>query len=169
VSPAIVDAYVAAGSNVRPRENLRRAIAALAADFPGLTVSRAWSNAAVGFEGDDFINLVVKFPSNLPAGSLLERLKSIERTQGREPGAPKWGPRTLDLDLLLYGDLAGRHAGATLPHPDIATRAWVLGPLAELAPGLAHPVAGIQIGELWRRFDRSMHPLRETTLDGPDE
>jgi 2-amino-4-hydroxy-6-hydroxymethyldihydropteridine diphosphokinase len=129
VSPAIADAYVAAGSNVRPRESLRRAVATLAREFPGLTVSRAWSNAAVGFDGDDFINLVVKFPSDLSIGSLLERLKAIERTQGREPGAPKWGPRTLDLDLLLYGDLAGRYAGATLPHPDIAMRAWVLGPL----------------------------------------
>jgi 2-amino-4-hydroxy-6-hydroxymethyldihydropteridine diphosphokinase len=74
VSPAIADAYVAAGSNVRPRASLRRALAALAADFPGLTVSRAWWNAAVGFAGDDFINLVVKFPSDLPVGSLLERL-----------------------------------------------------------------------------------------------
>jgi 2-amino-4-hydroxy-6-hydroxymethyldihydropteridine diphosphokinase len=169
VSPAVVDAYVAAGSNVRPRENLRRALAALAADFPSLTVSRAWSNAAVGFAGDDFINLVVKFPSDLPVAALLERLKAIERAQGRESGAPKWGPRTLDLDLLLYGDLAGRHAGATLPHPDIATRAWVLGPLAELAPGLAHPACGMTIGEMWRRFDRGAHPLRESTLDGPDE
>ncbi|HUG04427.1 MAG TPA: 2-amino-4-hydroxy-6-hydroxymethyldihydropteridine diphosphokinase [Steroidobacteraceae bacterium] len=167
--PAIVDAYVAAGSNVRPRASLRRAIAALAADFPSLTVSRAWSNAAVGFAGDDFINLVLKLPTELPVGSLLERLKAIERAQGREPGAPKWGPRTLDLDLLLYGELTGRHAGATLPHPDIATRAWVLGPLAELAPGLPHPVSGIPIGEMWRRFDRCAHPLSETTLDGPDE
>jgi 2-amino-4-hydroxy-6-hydroxymethyldihydropteridine diphosphokinase len=169
VSPAIADAYVAAGSNVRPRESLRRAVATLAREFPGLTVSRAWSNAAVGFDGDDFINLVVKFPSDLSIGSLLERLKAIERTQGREPGAPKWGPRTLDLDLLLYGDLAGRYAGATLPHPDIATRAWVLGPLAELAPALAHPASGMLIGEMWRRFDRGAHPLCETTLDGPDE
>jgi 2-amino-4-hydroxy-6-hydroxymethyldihydropteridine diphosphokinase len=169
VSPAIADAYVAAGSNVRPRESLRRALAALAADFPGLTVSRAWSNAAVGFEGDDFINLVVKFPSDLPVAALLERLKAVERAGGREPGAPKWGPRTLDLDLLLYGDLAGRHAGTTLPHPDIATRAWVLGPLAELAPDLPHPESGIPIGELWRRFDQGAHPLRETALDGPDE
>ena len=169
MSPAIVDAYVAAGSNVRPRESLRRAIAALSADFPGLKVSRAWSNAAVGFAGDDFINLVVKFPSDLPVGLLLERLKTVERAQGRGPGAPKWGPRTLDLDLLLYGDLAGRHARATLPHPDIATRAWVLGPLAELAPDLPHPVSGIPIGEMWRRFERGAHPLHETTLDGPDE
>jgi len=165
----MADAYVAAGSNVRPRGNLRRAIAALAAEFPGLVASRAWANAAVGFEGADFVNLVVKFPSDLPVATLLERLKAVERARGREPGAPKWGPRTLDLDLLLYGNRTGRHASATLPHPDIATRAWVLGPLAELAPDLRHPVSGIPIAELWRDFDRSAHPLRETRLDGPDE
>jgi len=164
----MADAYVAAGSNLRPRENLRRAIAALAAEFPGLVASRAWSNAAVGFDGDDFINLVLRFPTDLPVAALLERLKAVERASGRAAGAPKWGPRTLDLDLLLYGNFIGRHAGAMLPHPDLATRAWVLGPLAELAPGLGHPVSGAPIGELWKRFDRDAHPLRETTLDGPD-
>jgi 2-amino-4-hydroxy-6-hydroxymethyldihydropteridine diphosphokinase len=164
----MADAYVAVGSNVRPRENLRRAIAALAGEFPGLIASRAWSNPAVGFEGADFINLVVRIPTDLPVAALLDRLKAVERTGGRQSGAPKWGPRTLDLDLLLYGDLTGRHAGATLPHPDLETRAWVLGPLAELAPGLPHPVTGVPIGDMWRRFDRGAHPLRETALDGPD-
>ena len=165
----MADVYVAAGSTVRPRENLRRAIAALAAEFPGLVASRAWSNTAAGFDGADFINLVVKFPSDRPVAALLERLKAVERAGGREPGAPKWGPRTLDLDLLLYGELTGRYAGATLPHPDIATRAWVLGPLAELAPELRHPVSGIPIADLWCGFDRGAHPLREIALDGPDE
>jgi 2-amino-4-hydroxy-6-hydroxymethyldihydropteridine diphosphokinase len=163
------DAYVAAGSNLRPRENLRRAIATLVVEFPGLIASRAWLNAAVGFDGDDFINLVVRFPSEWPVAALLERLKAVERAGGREPGAPKWGPRTIDLDLLLYGNNVGEFSGARLPHPDLETRAWVLGPLAELAPDLAHPVSGVPIGELWRRFDRRAHPLHETTLDGPDE
>ena len=162
------DAYVAAGSNVRPRESLRRALATLRAEFPGLLASRAYENPAVGFEGDDFINLVLRFPATLPVAALQERLKAVERAAGREPGAPQWGPRALDLDLLLYGDLTGLHAGRTLPHPDLATRAWVLGPLAELAPDLAHPLSGIPVGELWRRFDRGAHRLRETSLDGPD-
>ena len=162
------EVFVAAGSNVRPRASLKRAIAALAAEFPGLVASRAWSNRAVGFEGDDFINLVLRFRTELPVAALLERLKAVERAGGREPGAPKWGPRTLDLDLLLYGELTGSHDGARLPHPDLATRAWVLGPLAELAPGLPHPESGVAIGELWRRFDRDQHPLVATSLDGPD-
>jgi 2-amino-4-hydroxy-6-hydroxymethyldihydropteridine diphosphokinase len=164
----MADAYVAAGSNVRPRASLNEALRRLAAEFPGLRASRAYANAAVGFTGDDFINLVVAFPADLPTETLLERLKAIERACGRPPGAPKWGPRTLDLDLLLHGDAAGRVAGKTLPHPDLLTRAWVLGPLAELAPGLVHPVAGERIDALWDRFDRQAHPLTPVSLEGGD-
>jgi 2-amino-4-hydroxy-6-hydroxymethyldihydropteridine diphosphokinase len=163
------EVYVAAGSNVRPRASLGRALATLGAEFPGLQASRAYSNAAVGFDGDAFVNLVMRFPCGLPLRALLERLKAVEREGGREPGAPKWGPRTLDLDLLLYGDQAGRFPGATLPHPDIATRAWVLGPLAELAPELEHPVLGETFSALWRRFDQRDHPLMPVSLEGEDE
>ncbi len=162
---AVADAYVAAGSNVRPRENLREALRLLARDFPGLAASRAYANPAVGFRGEDFVNLVARFPADLPTEALLERLKEIERACGREPGAPKWGPRTLDLDLLLHGDVVGRIAGKALPHPDLLTRAWVLGPLAELAPALVHPVAGERMDALWGRFDRDTHPLTPVALD----
>ena len=123
---------------------------------------------AVGFEGDDFINLVVAFPAEQSTEALLEKLKAVERACGREPGAPKWGPRTLDLDLLLHGDAVGRFAGKALPHPDLLTRAWVLGPLAELAPGLVHPVAGERIDALWRGFDRQAHALVPVSLEGED-
>jgi 2-amino-4-hydroxy-6-hydroxymethyldihydropteridine diphosphokinase len=162
----LADAYVAAGSNVRPRASLLRALALLGGEFPGLRASQAYSNAAVGFEGDDFINLVVSFPADIPTEDLLDRLKATERTCGREPGAPKWGPRTLDLDLLLHGDRVGRVGGKSLPHPDLLTRAWVLGPLAELAPALMHPVARERIDDLWRRFDRGAHPLTPVALEG---
>ena len=164
----MADAYVAAGSNVRPRASLTGALRLLRRDFPGLRVSRAYSNAAVGFEGDDFINLVVAFPADLPTEALLDRLKAVERACGREPGAPKWGPRTLDLDLLLHGDAVGRFGGKALPHPDLLTRAWVLGPLAELAPALVHPVAGERFDALWRDFDQRAHPLVPVALEGAD-
>lgn len=162
------EAWVAAGSNIRPRAHLRRALALLRAQFPGLRVSRAYANRAVGFAGDDFINLVAAFPAQLPLPGLLARLKAVERAVGREPGEVKWGPRVLDLDLILYGDLAGEFDGVRLPHPDLATRAWVLGPLAELAPGLRHPASGATMAELWRRFDQTAHPLVATTLEGGD-
>lgn len=165
---AVAAAYVAAGSNVRPRTNLRAAVAALAAAFPGLRTSRAYANAATGFVGDDFINLVVAFDTDEPLEQLRERLKSIERACGRRPGGPKWGPRTLDLDLLLYGNHVGCIPGGELPRRDVVERAYVLGPLAELAPALKHPVLGETFGELWRRFDRSSHALREVSLEGED-
>jgi 2-amino-4-hydroxy-6-hydroxymethyldihydropteridine diphosphokinase len=165
----VADACVAAGSNVRPRANLRAALRLLANEFPGLVASRAFANAAVGFEGEEFLNLVMQFPADLPTDALIERLKAVERACGREPGAPKWGPRTLDLDLLLHGNFVGRVAGKSLPHPDLLTRAWVLGPLAELAPALVHPVVGERMEALWQRFDRAAHPLRPVSLDGPGE
>jgi 2-amino-4-hydroxy-6-hydroxymethyldihydropteridine diphosphokinase len=165
----MADAYVAAGSNVRPRASLNAALRLLAGDFPGLRASRAYANAAVGFKGDDFINLVVAFPAELPTSELVDRLKAVERACGREPGAPKWGPRTLDLDLLLHGSAVGRIGGKTLPHPDLLTRAWVLGPLAELAPGLVHPVTRERIEALWRHFDQRAHLLVPVSLEGRDE
>lgn len=163
----MAEAYVAAGSNVRPRASLVKALALLGAEFRGLRASRAFANAAVGFEGDDFVNLVVTFDAPRPTESLIEMLKSVERACGREPGAPKWGPRTLDLDLLLHGGQVGRFAGKSLPHPDLLTRAWVLGPLAEIAPRVMHPVVHETIEALWRRFDQGAHPLVPVSLDDP--
>lgn len=162
------EVFVAAGSNIRPRAHLRQAIAALAAAYPDLRVSRAWSNAAVGFEGDDFINLVVGFETDEPLAKVLERLKAVEEACGRERGAKKCAPRTLDLDLLLYGDLAGQFPGATLPRADLAEQAYVIGPLAELAPRHRHPVLGATFGALWEEFDRGRHALREVSLDEED-
>ena len=162
----MADAYVAAGSNVRPRESLSQALGILNRGFPGLRASRAYSNAAVGFAGDDFVNLVVAFPVDLSPVELVERLKAVERECGRESGSQKWGPRTLDLDLLLCGDVVGRVAGRVLPHPDLVTRAWVLGPLAELAPDLVHPVIGETFGAMWQRFDQRAHQLTPFSLEG---
>ncbi len=162
------EVFVAAGSNIRPRAHLRQAVATLAAAWPGLRVSNAYSNAAVGFAGDDFINLVVAFETDEPLAQVLERLKAIEEASGRKRGAPKWAARTLDLDLLLYGDLVGRFLGASLPRADLAARAYILGPLAELAPQHRHPVLGETFGELWKCFDSSAHALREVLLEGED-
>jgi 2-amino-4-hydroxy-6-hydroxymethyldihydropteridine diphosphokinase len=162
------EVFVAAGSNIRPRTHLRQAIAALAAAWPGLRVSRAFANSAIGFVGDDFINLVVAFHTDESAAQVLKRLKAVESASGRERGAKKWAPRTLDLDLLLYGDLVGHLPGAELPHADLCERAYVLGPLAELAPDRKHPVLGETYGALWKKFDRSAHELRAVSLDEED-
>jgi len=157
-------AYVALGSNVEPEANLARALGELRARFPGLVASPAFQNRAVGFEGADFINLVVGFPTTLPLAALLAELHRIEALCGRGRGAPKYEPRRMDLDVLLYGDLVGQFPGVTLPRPDLVRRAFMLGPLAALAPSLVHPGLGRSIAELWAGFDQGAHPLRPVTL-----
>jgi len=151
--------YVAAGSNVRPEEHLSRAVTLLARDFPGVRVSPWYQNRAVGFEGDDFINLVAGFDTTLPLHEVVHRLQAIEAACGRARDAPRWAPRSMDLDVLLYGELVCEEAGLKLPRPDLLKRAYMLGPLAALAPQLLHPTARLTIGELWRSFDQAAHPL----------
>jgi len=151
--------YVAAGSNVAPEENLARALAELARAFPGARSSSWYRNRAVGFAGADFINLVVGFDTELPLPAVLERLQAIEALCGRGRDAPRWAPRSMDLDVLLYGDLVSEEPAVRVPRPDLLKRAYMLGPLAELAPEVIHPSARASIGELWRAFDQAAHPL----------
>lgn len=90
----------------------------------------------------DFINAVAELETGLVPLALLESLLSLERAAGRERGGPRWGPRVLDLDLLVCGDLMMDADDLTLPHPRIAQRAFVLLPLADLVPGLEIPGQG---------------------------
>jgi 2-amino-4-hydroxy-6-hydroxymethyldihydropteridine diphosphokinase len=151
--------YVAAGSNVEPERNLWLALAALAREFPGVRFSPWYRNRAVGFEGEDFINLVAGFDTSLPVQAVVEKLHAIETACGRERDAPRWAPRSMDLDVLLYGDLVCNEPRLKLPRPDLLKRAYMLGPLAQLAPDVVHPTSHQTIGELWQRFDRASHPL----------
>jgi 2-amino-4-hydroxy-6-hydroxymethyldihydropteridine diphosphokinase len=167
IPPRPVPVYVAAGSNVAPLESLTRALDALRARFDDLRVSPAYRNRAVGFEGEDFINLVVGFTTRLPLAALLEELHAVEALCGRSRGAPKYEPRRMDLDVLLYGDLVGEFPGARLPRPDLLRRAFMLGPLADLAPDVRHPTLGVTIAELWSAFDRAAHPLERIALPWP--
>ncbi len=160
---------MAAGSNVEPVAHLQRALAMLRARYPGLRRSRAWRNPAVGFEGDDFVNLVVSFPTDESPQRVLERLHEVEAACGRARAAPRWAPRRMDLDVLLYGDRVSDEPGLTLPRPDLVRRAYVLGPMAELAPELRHPTLGLTMRELWARFDSAAHPMREVDLDAAPE
>jgi 2-amino-4-hydroxy-6-hydroxymethyldihydropteridine diphosphokinase len=155
----MVEVYVAAGSNVDPERHVQQAVAELTREFSGVRFSSWYRNRAAGFEGDDFINLVAGFATTLPVHGVVARLQRIEGLCGRPRDAPRWAPRSMDLDVLLYGDLVCEEPGLRLPRPDLRKRAYMLGPLAELAPEVLHPTARLTIGELWRRFDRDAHPL----------
>jgi 2-amino-4-hydroxy-6-hydroxymethyldihydropteridine diphosphokinase len=95
----------------------------------------------------------------LPLRDVRACLRSIEERCGRSRREPSPLPPPLDLDLLLYGDLVCAEPGLELPRPELLTRAYVLGPLAELAPTARHPTAQLTFAELWQRFDRAVHPL----------
>lgn len=155
---------VAAGSNVDPVANLRRALDALVRHYPDLRCSPAYRNAAVGFEGEDFVNLVVGFETGDDARAVLARLHAAEEACGRGRNAPKWAPRAMDLDILLYGNRICDEPGLALPRPDLVRRPYMLGPAAELAPDVVHPTLGLTLGQLWRDFDQAAHAMRPVDI-----
>ena len=151
--------FVAAGSNIAPEQHLAQASRELGRIFPDVRFSPWYRNAAVGFEGDDFINLVAGFTTQWPVQEVVKRLREIETLCGRPREAPKWAPRSMDLDILLYGDLVHEEPGLKLPRPDLVKRPFMLGPMADLAPEVMHPTLHVTIGELWQRFDQASHPM----------
>lgn len=145
--------FVSVGSNIEPEENLRLACGELERRFGGLEVSSVYRNPPVGFAGDDFLNLVAAFETDRSPEALVAELEEIHDLAGRQRGGERFGPRTLDLDLLLYDDLVTDGPPLSLPRDDVLKYDFVLGPLAELAPDLVHPVAGRSLAELWRDFE----------------
>ena len=147
---ASVRVFVSAGSNIDPRSNLEAACKALNRCFGELELSPLYLSPAEGFSGPDFLNLVAGFRTEETPGQVRLRLAELEVQAGRDRSAGKFSSRTLDLDLLLHGDRVDQ--ALKLPHPDIERYAFVLKPLADLAPDLLHPVHGTPIRKLWRSF-----------------
>jgi 2-amino-4-hydroxy-6-hydroxymethyldihydropteridine diphosphokinase len=156
-----VRVYIAAGSNIEPQHNLRLALAALHELYLPLAVSPAYRNRAVGFAGADFINLVVGFTTHQAASEVRERLQVVEGLCGRPGDAPRWAPRSMDLDILLYGERISHEPDMILPRPDLVRRAYMLKPLTDLAPQLVHPVLGRTMAQLWQDFtqDHELVPV----------
>jgi 2-amino-4-hydroxy-6-hydroxymethyldihydropteridine diphosphokinase len=150
-------AWVSIGSNIEPERHVRLAIRRLGEVHGELRLSSVYRSPAVGFAGADFLNLVAGFDTALTPAATVDGLEALHREAGRVRGTTAWVSRTLDLDLLLHGDTVSD--SPRLPHPDILRYAFVLGPLAEVAPALRHPVSGATMQELWERFDRSAQPL----------
>jgi len=157
--------FVALGSNIDPEIRLLQAARLMKQQFRDVRFSSCYRNRAVGFDGEDFINAVAGFSSSLPVATLLSALHAIEERCGRGRGAPKWEPREMDLDLLLYGDQVGEGPGYTLPRRDLLKRPYMLGPLAELAPDVRHPVSGQSVAELWAAFPQAEHVMTPTAPD----
>jgi 2-amino-4-hydroxy-6-hydroxymethyldihydropteridine diphosphokinase len=149
----VTQVYVSVGSNINRETMVRSCIAALEGTFKGLVKSSVYESIAIGFEGDNFYNLVVGFRADDPH-EVVRILRAIEVAHGRHRGEKKFAPRTLDLDLLLFGDLDLHGQGLDVPRNEITRYAFVLGPLAELAPGVIHPLLKKSYQELWAGFCR---------------
>jgi 2-amino-4-hydroxy-6-hydroxymethyldihydropteridine diphosphokinase len=158
-------AFVALGGNVEPALRLAQAARLLRAEFPGITFSPCYRNPAVGFAGADFLNAVAGFDTPLDPAALVAVLHGIEEQCGRSRADSKWGPRAMDIDLLLHGSTVGEGPGYRLPRPDLALRHYMLRPLADLAPELVLPGVGRRVDELWGELARTPHAMEPEALD----
>jgi 2-amino-4-hydroxy-6-hydroxymethyldihydropteridine diphosphokinase len=148
-----VRAWLSLGSNIEPERQIPTALESLRHQFGELIISPVYESEAVGFVGDNFYNLVVGILTRLSARELASRLREIEAAHGRVRGAEKFSPRTLDIDLLTFGDRVIDEQGVQVPRDEILRYAFVLRPLADVAPQERHPVDGRSYAALWSAFD----------------
>lgn len=147
--------YISIGSNIDKETHIPASLKALENCFGKLTVSSIYESEAVGFSGDSFYNLIVGFDSDLDVKTVAKQLRQIELDHGRSRNSEKFSPRTLDLDLILYGDIILNDGRLQIPRDEIERYAFVLEPLAEIAPTLRHPISHMSYQDLWAQFDKS--------------
>jgi 2-amino-4-hydroxy-6-hydroxymethyldihydropteridine diphosphokinase len=155
--------FLGLGSNIERERYLTAGLDALDGLLGELSLSSVYDSAAIGFDGQPFLNMVVGATTDLSLPTLAARLRHIEYEHGRPADATRFSARQLDIDILVYDDLVGEFEGefgvVTLPRDEILHNAFVLRPLAELAPDLLHPAVGRSYAELWREYDSAAQPL----------
>ncbi|MBF0265336.1 MAG: 2-amino-4-hydroxy-6-hydroxymethyldihydropteridine diphosphokinase [Gammaproteobacteria bacterium] len=148
---------VSIGSNLSRNKNIQSAITSLSNSFHKVSISPIYETKSVGFDGRDFYNLVASFESALSANQIIYRLKQIEKAHGRAKNTfksgQKYSDRTLDIDLLLYGDEILYEQGLDVPRNEIINYAFVLKPLADLLPESLHPILRQNYFDLWQDFE----------------
>ena len=155
--------FLSLGSNIDAEENIRSAIETLRELYSDLVVSTVYESEAVGFQGDNFLNLVVAFTAEESVDVISELMDEIEDAHGRRRNIDRMMARTLDIDMLLYDDLVDE--SMNIPRNEIETYAFVLLPLSELAPDMRHPVSGDTFIDMWERFDKGDQNLWAADLD----
>ena len=157
--------YISIGSNIEAERHLRLAIGELRKYYGELQLSSVYESEAVGFDGDNFLNMVVGLDTDEEVHTVLQTLREIEDRHGRVRSGPRFSARTLDLDLLLYDDLVVKEEALDLPRGEIIQNAFVLWPLAEIAPEIMHPVEQQSMAALWQGFDKESQKLWPITID----
>ena len=151
--------YVSLGSNIEPRHHIRAGLAEMEQHYGTLTLSSIYESEAIGFEGDNFYNLVAGFDTPLDVYTVANTLRLIEKNNGRIRSAKRFSARTLDLDVLLYDDLIIKDEQVDIPREEILKYAFVLLPLAEIAPDAQHPIIKQSYADLWQAFDKKGQSL----------
>ncbi|HST28707.1 MAG TPA: 2-amino-4-hydroxy-6-hydroxymethyldihydropteridine diphosphokinase [Rudaea sp.] len=145
-------AWLSLGSNLEPEKNLHAALLELRGRFGDVIVSPVYRFPAVGFEGPDFLNLAVGIDTDLSAAVLEDWLHTLENRHGRRRDVPRFSSRTLDVDIVLFGDQVLKGPGhLEIPRPELKY-AFVLKPLMDIAADVVHPVLRKSIAQLWREF-----------------
>jgi 2-amino-4-hydroxy-6-hydroxymethyldihydropteridine diphosphokinase len=157
--------FISVGSNIDKTKNIKAGLNSLRATFGELTISPIYETGAVGFAGDNFYNLVVGFESDLSAHDVFKKLRELEFLHGRLSTSQKFSPRSLDLDLLLYGDVIIDDGTLKLPRADIEIYTFVLQPLADIAPELLHPILQKSYREMWTAHAATPLTLAPDDLD----
>lgn len=147
--------YISIGSNIDRERYITAALDALDAWFDELLISSVYESESVGFDGSPFYNLVVGVDTGMTVAELSVRFKQLEADNGRRRDVPRFSARTLDLDILTFDNEVGDVDGVELPRGEILKNAFVLRPLAEIAPNDIHPVCGKTYEDLWRVYDRN--------------
>jgi 2-amino-4-hydroxy-6-hydroxymethyldihydropteridine diphosphokinase len=155
--------YISLGSNVERQHHVKTGLTALEQLFGELTLSSLFASKAVGFDGAEFYNMVIGATTELNIEQVATALRDIEFANGRQINAKKYSPRTLDLDLLLFDDLILEHP-AQIPRAEITENAFVLWPLAEVAPELKHPILKKSYQQLWQGYDKKQQALTKVSF-----
>ncbi len=156
--------FLGVGSNIDRQKNICTGLDNLQADFGLRRLSAVYESAAEGFEGPAFYNLVVELETDIGLGSLARFLRQMEYRLGRPRNASRFSSRTLDLDILCYGDLHGEIDGIELPRAEILENAYVLAPLAALAPDVLLPGGRESFAELWQRLASRMQAVEPVSF-----
>jgi len=147
--------YLSIGSNIEREKHIQTGVTALKRQFGNISLSSVYESDAVGFDGKPFLNLIAAFETELTPIQVDTTLDQIEKENGRTSEQKKFNPRTLDLDLVLYGDYISQDPNLEIPRGEITRYAFVLEPLAEIAGNLVHPVLNTRYDQLWQDFDKS--------------